>query len=54
MHEVFATEGFSKTVKLRFFYGLHYQGLYFFRIKDSIRCCKGTKDTDVSFSVHLE
>ena len=31
---------FSKTVKLRFLYGLRYQGLYFVRIKDSLRCCK--------------
>ena len=31
---------FSKTVKLRFLYGVRYQGLYFVRIKDSLRCCK--------------
>ena len=35
--ESFSAEGFSKTVKLRFLYGLRYQGLYCLRIKDSIR-----------------
>ena len=37
------TEGFNKTVELRFLYGLRYQGLYFLRIKNSIRYCKGTR-----------
>ena len=33
-------EDFSKTVKLRFLYGLCYQGLYFVLIKHSLRYCK--------------
>ena len=38
------TEGvIYERVKLRFLYGLRYQGLYFLRIKNSVRCCKGSR-----------
>lgn len=50
--ENICAEDQSKTAKLRFLYGLKYQGLYLLRIKDYIRCCKGTR-THVSFLYFL-